>query len=417
MARKTVTIGVFGRRKTGKSNLIQSLGGLGTAPGAPGAVANVPVRVAGLGSVNLIVPPGLDDERALGVAPDEGREVLVRVDVAALVIDAEEGWTDYEKVLVSRLHCLGTPVVTVVNRRDGDDTTELVATLRRYGQQPVALDLSGVADAAPFIKAVAAELKSARRSPGLVDGLVDEGDLVWLVVPARRRAWLEPVGPAEVRLTRDVIAAGGNISVVREAEFEKLWKDCAHRPRLIVADSSAFAVVVRTVPEDSAVTTLGVLLSRQRGELEAFVKGAEAIGKLKPGDRVLIAEACQLHAQPEDIARVEVPNLLRKYAGGDLEFSTTGGASTFEDIKGYALVVRCGACRYDRSTARQKLSVAKAQGTPVTNYGIALAFLHGLLPRIVAPFVAKGDIPAVQYNPARVIPLDLHDEFSMPPCM
>lgn len=417
MAYKDVAIGVLGRRRAGKSNLIASLGGRGQAPIKPGVVSNISVKLRDVGNAHLIVPAGLDDERALGVSAEQAKNILDRIDIALVVVDADLGWSEYERFLLSKVRFSGDPVIAVVNCVNGQDTSDLQGKMKRFGLQYVEMDLSAPTDASALVKLIAAQVASDRQMPNLVEGLIREGDVLWLVVPNSRPSLLEPVGPSELRLMKDTIELGATISVVREADFAKQWGDCRTPPRLVVTEASAYRKVQSDVPEEVHITTMGLLVARQRGELAAFLEGARAIHSLQPGDRVLIAEGCGLHVQPEDTGRFEIPNLLRKWVGGDLEFSTSGGGTLLEGISGYDLIVRCGTCMLDRATAQNNLKVAIDQHSPVTNYGVALAYMHGVLGRMIQLFVDAGEVLPLDLDESRAIPLDLHDELSIPPCM
>lgn len=416
MASENIAIGIFGRRKVGKSNLVLSLGGAGKAPTETGGLTNVPVQLREVGNVNLLIPAGLDDERALGMNSQEARLLLERIDLALVVIDASLGWSDYERFLLSKIRFAGDPAVAVVNREQDEETGPLMEKLVRSNIPAVELDLSQVTDATPVIALLKSELDRVTGQPNLLQGLAKDGDLVWLVVPDRRPSYLDPIGPMELRLTSDAVELGITLTVVHEGDLQRRWEAVEEPPMLVVADATVFEAVQNSLPDSVPVTTLRMLVSRQRGELEVFVKGARAIEDLEPGGRVLISEACGAHVQPEDIGRVEIPNLLRKYVRGDLEFSSSAGGPMFDDISGYDLVIRCGACMLDPMTSRESILKAIDQNVPVTNYGIALAYLHGVLPRMLQPFVQQGELEPVQ-NPTRTIPVELHDEYSLPPCM
>lgn len=415
MADKGISIGVFGRRKVGKSNLVASLGGRAKPPSGPG-VANTPVSLKGIGKVNLLMPAGLDDERALGTGAGEARSLLDRIDVALVVVDASSGWSDYERFLLTKIRFAGDPVVAAVNTEPGESADDLLETLHRYNVPAAVIDLSKPTDATAVAELLAAEIHRIKDQPNLFAGLAGEGDVVWLVVPDSRPSYQEPVGPVEVKVTTDAVGAGATIAVIRASDLRRRWEEAASHPSLVVADASVFQAVCDVIPDDVPLTTTRILIARQRGELDTFVRGAEAISNLRPGNRVLIAEACGLHIQPEDMGRIEIPNLLRRWVGGDLEFSTSGGASVFEKIAGYDLVVRCNACMLDPAGAARDLKAARDQKVPVTNYGIALAYVHGLLPRMLELFVTMGELKPVREE-ERSIPVALHDEFCLPPAM
>ena len=419
MADKDIKIGLFGRRKTGKSALLSALGADGQAPAEAGAVAEFNVKLKGIAApVTLLAPAGLDDERALGVQSYKAKAILEKVDVALLLVDASTGWTDYERFLLTKIRFSGDLVVMVINAVTQEEAADLLERTKRLDVPAVVMDLSAKADPDNLLKAISDEIKRLKKQPNLLEGLVSKGDKVWLVVPNSRASYIDSVGPLEIRLTDDVARMGASVSVFRVQDLSRQWESASEKPNLVISDPIALGIVEQTVSPDTRLTTPGILVARQRGELESFVRGAQAIGNLKPGDRVLIAENCQLHVQPDDIGRVEVPNLLRKWVGGDLEFSSLAGkALSEEDVSNFNLVVRCSSCMLDRQTAQVRLKEAEAQKVPVTNYAFAQAYVHGILGRIVQPFVEAGELVSPEVDKSRAIPLAEHDEYSLLPCM
>lgn len=417
MADIKLTIGVFGRRRAGKTSLVHSLGGKATPPAGPGATDETAVKLEGIGRTCIVLPAGLDDERALGVEAGRAREILQRIGLAVVVIDASLGWSDYERFLLSKLRFSGTPAIAVVNRTPSDDTSELLEKLDRFGVPSVEAVLDEDLDPSAVVQAIASEFHRRDEEPNLLAGLLGQEDILWVVVPANRPSYVGPFGPSEERLARDAGRLGVAVSMVEEPAFLDEWESGKKRPTLIVADATVFGAVDQVAGASVPITTLSILIARQRGELVQFVRGAQAISKLSPGDRVLIAESCLLHVQPGDVGRTEIPNLLRKWVGGDLEFSAAAGSHLLDSIQGYQLVVRCGACMQNGEDARAGLELAARQNVPVTNYGFALAYLHGVLGRLVQPFVEAGELVAPEVDQSRSIPLVLHDEYSIPPSM
>lgn len=417
MAECNLTIGVFGRRRAGKSCLVRCLGGKAAPPAGPGVTEEVCVDLPGIGRACVVLPAGLDDERALGVDADRASEIVERVDIALVVIDAALGWSDYERFLLSRVRFAGDSVIVLVNRAAGQNVSPLLKKLESFGMPVVEADLSSEADAGRIIAAVREEVHRRDGDPNLLEGLLGKGESVWVVVPVSRPSYVGPVGPPEERLARDAVRSGISVCVLKEAEFLERWASGQGRPRLVVSDAAVFGAVEQAVNGAVPVTTLSLLIARQRGELVAFVRGAQAISRLSPGGRVLIAESCDLHVQPDDAGRAEIPNLLRRWVGGDLEFATSSGANLLESISGYDLVVRCGACMQDREHAQESLRIAASQNVPITNYGIALAYMHGVLGAMVRPFVEAGEMAAPEVDLSRAIPLALHDEYCSPPGM
>ena len=243
MAECNLTIGVFGRRRAGKSCLVRCLGGKAAPPAGPGATEEVCVNLAGIGRACVVLPAGLDDERALGVDADRASEIVERVDIALVVIDAALGWSDYERFLLSRVRFAGDSVIVLVNRPAGQNVSPLLKKLESFGMPVVEADLSSEADAGRIIAAVREEAHRRDGDPNLLEGLLGKGESVWVVVPVSRPSYVGPVGPPEERLARDAVRSGISVCVLKEAEFLERWASGQGRPRLVVSDAAVFGAV------------------------------------------------------------------------------------------------------------------------------------------------------------------------------
>lgn len=405
-------IGIFGRRMTGKTHLMASLGAAVDASSEPGAAEEAVLKIRGLGNVRLIKPPGLDDERALGVRSMHSRDLLSRIDAAILVIDASLGWSDYERFLLSKIRFSEDPEVVVINRSADESCEALEQKLKRFGSRVVYMDLSGADKPTALIKALAAELHLHQDLPNLLDGLVEKGEPVWLVVPDSRGNYHSQIEPHERHLESDARAKGAKLEIVLESEFAERWTKARSRPRLLVCDHPVLDQAQRLVGRDQPLTTLDILTDRQRGELAVFVKGAEAIKGLKAGARVLITSSSDLEIQPDCHAINEIPSLLRTWVRGDLEFSRACGEDLPSGMKGMDLAVRCEPTTHDRADGLSDIAVALDNNVPITSFGVACAYVHGVLSRVVKPFVDLGEFPAPDVDLTRTLPLVLHDEYS-----
>ena len=411
---KELVVGVFGRRMTGKSNLIESLGGQGKAAATAGAAEEVRLKLRGLGQVLLLVPAGLDDERALGVQASQARKVFERIDAAIVVIDAAQGWSDYERFLLSKLIFSDDPVIAVINKGPQEDAQDLVQKLRRFDVPAVELDLSEPANASAVAKALYTEIHWDDDRPNLLDGLVKKGDSVVLIVQHLRKSYIDRIGPIEHHLDLDAEALGVKLQVAMESDLKEFCEGLESSPDLVVADLHLYEPLQKLLSRSVRLTTIEALGARQRGELKAFVKGAEAIGRLKPGDRVLITALNDLKVQPLDAGGLEIPNLLRSWVGGDLEFSYAAGEALLSSVRNVDLVVRCDVSHHVRTDSVTDLTIAEESGVPVTNYNIAMGYVHGVLPRMLRPFVELGEIEVPEIDMNRSLPLALHEEFAGP---
>lgn len=409
---KELVVGVFGRRMTGKTNLMASLGADVNGAGEPGAAEEAVVRVKGLGPVRLIKPLGLDDERALGIKSTQSRDLLSRLDAAILVIDASLGWSDYERFLLSKIRFSENPEVVVINRCADESCDDLERKLRQFGSRVVHMDLDKVADPASLITALIAELHLHKDLPNLLDGLVKEGESVWLVVPSGRKNYHHQIEPHEYHLKLDAQKLAASLDVVLEADFASAWEKASSPPRLVICDHEVLDHVQRLVPRNLPLTTLDILTDRQRGELATFVQGAETIKSLKAGDRILITSSSDLEIQPDDHSRNEMPSLLRTWVRGDLEFSLASGEGLESGLDGVDLAVRCEPTTHDRADGLSDVEVARRKNVPITSYGVAFAYVHGVLTRLVKPFVSLGEFSAPDVDLTRALPLVLHDEYS-----
>ncbi|SMB98161.1 iron-only hydrogenase maturation protein HydF [Thermanaeromonas toyohensis ToBE] len=384
-------IALFGRRNAGKSSLInaltnQELAVVSSIPGTTTDPVFKSMEILPLGPVVLIDTAGIDDIGELGALRiKKTLEVLRKTDLAILVLDPGYGVGDYELELKARLAEARIPVVAVLNKIDVAGRANLAELEQSLGQKvlPVsAKTRQGIEELKrELIKAAPADFEA----PYLVGDLVEPGDLAVLVVPIDTAAPKGRLILPQVQVLRDLLDNDAMGLVVKERELKAALAKIP-RPKIVITDSQAFLKVAADTPREVWMTSFSILMARYKGDLLELVRGAKAIKHLKPGDRVLIAEACTHHRQPDDIGKVQIPRWLRQYVGGELNFQWVSGGSFPEDLSPYQLIIHCGGCMITRREMLYRIQAAKAAGVPIVNYGIFLAYVHGILDRALEPF-------------------------------
>ena len=378
-----VHIGLFGRRNAGKSSLINALTGQEAAlvspvPGTTTDPVWKAMELIPFGPVVFIDTAGLDDEGELGrERVRRSRAVLGRIDLALLVVDATVGWTPLEEDFLAELKRRGIRHLVVWNKAD------LAPERIPAGVLAVsAADGRGVEELKTAITAAAPPVEEGP----LIADLISPGSLVLLVVPLDHEAPRGRLILPQVQTIRAVLDAGGQALVVTDDGLPEAWKALNRPPQLVITDSQAFGRVAGFLPPEVPLTSFSILFARYKGDLAAFVRGAAAIDTLQDGDRVLFAEACTHHIAGDDIARVKLPRWLAAYTGRRLEFAYAQGNDFPADLAPYRLIIQCGGCMVNRAEVLARIARAQAAGIPITNYGVAIAKLHGILPRALGPF-------------------------------
>jgi len=386
-------IALFGRRNAGKSSLINAITNQEVAivSGIPGTTTD-PVAKAmellPLGPVMIIDTAGLDDTGELGaLRVQKTLEVLSKTDLALLVVDPGRGIGEYERDVVNRAREQKVPVLGVINKID-----LYPEAVNRPWQQE--LDVPFVAVSALTRRGInelkMAVVKAAPRDwalPTIVGDLIGPGDLVVLVIPIDKAAPRGRLILPQQQVIRDVLENDAVAVMVKERELKHALASMAVKPKLVVTDASAYLKAVADTPPDVLFTSFSILFARYKGDLPTLVAGARAVKDLKPGDKILIAEACTHHPIQDDIGRVKIPRWLRQAVGGELVFDVASGGSTLpENLRDYRLIVHCGACMLNRREMLYRIMQAREAGVPIVNYGVLIAHLHGVLKRALSPF-------------------------------
>jgi [FeFe] hydrogenase H-cluster maturation GTPase HydF len=388
-----VHIGLFGRRNAGKSSLLNALVGQEVAivsdqPGTTTDPVEKPMELKPLGPVLFIDTAGIDDEGALGQKRvEKTRRVFDRTDLALLLSPAGR-WETFEELLLQEFRDRQIPVIIVFSQADvGNPPPEVLARLEAL-QIPwvqTALPEGAGLDRLRQLMGQAVDVTSALGPPIIVD-LVPEGATVILVVPIDKEAPQGRLIQPQVQTLRELLDGNRLSVVVKEHQVADALRRLKEPPALVVTDSQAFAEVAQQVPPEIPLTSFSILFARQKGQLEEFVRGIARLRELRPGDRVLVAEACTHHPIEEDIGRVKIPRWLEQFVGGKLDWHVVAGQDFPEDLQSYRLVIHCAACMFNRRAMLSRIARCSRAGVPITNYGMTIAFLKGILRRALAPF-------------------------------
>lgn len=398
-------IGIFGRRNNGKSSLINALAGqeLAIVSDVAGTTTD-PVKksmeIPGIGPVILIDTAGIDDAGELGAKRvAKTREILRIIDFAVLVI-SENTFGESEHDLIGEFEEKNVPFLIVHNKSDlFPADTSFLSELNAKFRVPV-LDFSSTLhpDTDKLVAAIRQQIpESAYIAPPMLGDLISPGDVVLLITPIDMEAPEGRMILPQVQAIRDTLDHGGINVVCKETEVDHLIGILHPKPVLAVTDSQVFPRADAAIPKDVMLTSFSILLARQRGDFQNYLKGTPRIDNLKDGDRILILESCTHHVSCDDIGREKIPRWLENYTGKKLEYEVVPGLSRLpRDIREYAMVIQCGGCVITRKQIINRLKPAVDAGIPVTNYGMAIAWVHGIYKRAIQPF--KSTIAGLEDN-------------------
>ncbi|RBP00864.1 iron-only hydrogenase maturation protein HydF [Roseiarcus fermentans] len=386
-------IGLFGRRNVGKSSLMNALLGfpmsiVSEVAGTTTDPVEKAIEMPPLGPVVLVDTAGVDDVGDLGALRSaKTREVLERVDIA-LVLSDETGLGPFERELIARLRARETPTLCVFNKSDlGGPSLDEARALVADAGEAVAVSVTTGRNLDGLRESLIRLAPEERiLEPPLVADLVPAGGLVVLVVPIDLGAPKGRLIPPQVQAIRETLDADATCLVVKERELTGALDMSGQAPSLVICDSQIVLKAAADTPPDIPLTTFSILMARLKADLVRLAEGAAVLHRLRPGDRVLVAEACTHGLICDDIGRVKIPRWLRQFAGGDLRIDFSGGKHFPEDVSQYRLIIQCGACMVTRRHMLSWLYRAERQGVPMTNYGLAISVVQGVLERSLEPF-------------------------------
>lgn len=384
-----VHIGIFGRRNAGKSSLINALTSQNLAivsdfKGTTTDPVYKAMELLPLGPVMIIDTPGIDDEGALGqLRIQKAYQVLNKTDIAVLVIDAACGYSAEDKKLLEHIQDKNIPCVIVFNKCDLL-TAEQASDLSK--QNPKAFFVSSATKQQIHeLKELLVSLKPQQQDKELVGDLIDRGDIIILVTPIDSAAPKGRLILPQQQVLRNILDNNALALVVQEDELSAALQKLSVKPRLVITDSQAFEKVAQVVPEDIPLTSFSILFARYKGNLSAAVAGVQALGDIQDGDHILISEGCTHHRQCNDIGTVKLPGWIKKYTGKNPVFSFSSGTEFPADLTSYKLIVHCGGCMLNEKEMMHRGKCAAKQNIPMTNYGILIAHIHGILKRSLSP--------------------------------
>ena len=391
-----VHIGFFGKRNAGKSSVMNAVTGqdLAVVSEVKGTTTD-PVyksmELLPLGPVVMMDTPGIDDEGELGsLRVKKSYQVLNKTDAAVLVIDGTIGASEEDRALLDRIRKKNIPFVVVINKKElADKAVEkrVKEELALNDSQTAFVSAStgeGIYELKEQIAAIAAVEEPEKY---LVRDLLDPSDIAVLVVPIDSAAPKGRLILPQQQTIRDILEADAVSVVVKETELKNVLGQFKKKPKMVITDSQAFEQVSADTPDDILLTSFSILMARYKGNLEQAVHGVTALDSLENGDIVLISEGCTHHRQCDDIGTVKIPRWIREYTGGkEIRIETTSGTEFPDDLTKYKLIIHCGGCMLNEREMKYRLSCAADQGVPMTNYGIMIAYVKGILKRSVEVF-------------------------------
>ena len=388
----TLHIGIFGRRNTGKSTLINWLTGqevslVSSMPGTTTDPVKKSLEIPGIGAVVLIDTAGIDDLGELGSQRiRRSQEVISKVDCALLLIAGNQ-FGEYEVQLIAQFKELNVPYLILHNKNDIDKIATITETVIRHHSSAEIIDMHTGDDTyrevvLEALKRIIPDTKQGNNS--LIGDLVKPGEVVLMITPIDSEAPEGRLILPQNQAIRDALDHDCITVVLKETEL-KNFMDKGIKPALAITDSQLFGEVAQLLPEEIPLTSFSILFARQKGDFASFLRGTPHISKLKEGDHILLLESCTHHSSCDDIGRVKIPRLLQAFTGHVLHFTVVSGLSSLPaDIRKYALVIQCGGCMVTRRQLINRLHPFIDAGIPVTNYGMTLAYMNGIFERATA---------------------------------
>lgn len=391
-ASERVHISFFGKRNAGKSSVINAVTGQDLAivsqvKGTTTDPVYKTMELLPLGPVMVIDTPGIDDEGELGrMRIRKSYRVLNKTDVALLVVDGTIGRQQEDEMLIQRFRDKGIPYLVVCNKMDLIEGEPACAQDEMWVS---AKDQKNIWELKERIARLGRQQEPDKR---IVGDMIEPGDFLILVVPIDKAAPKGRLILPQQQTIRDILDSDGAAVVVKENGLKDALEKLGRPPRMVITDSQVFGSVAKDTPEDVLLTSFSILFARYKGDLEECVRGVRALDRLRDGDRVLICEGCTHHRQCDDIGTVKIPRWIREYAGCDLEFDFTSGTEFPDELSPYKMIIHCGGCMLNEREMKYRIQCAVDQGIPITNYGILMAHLRGILKRSVELFPEVAQI-------------------------
>ena len=381
-----VHIGFFGVRNAGKSSVVNAVTGQNLAVvsdilGTTTDPVEKTMELLPIGPVVIIDTPGIDDDSALGsLRIGQTKKVINKTDIAVLVVDAKKRLTDFDLNLIKIFIEKEIPYITVFNKSD------LLLSIPNTKENEIYVSAKNGDNIYELKELIGRISTSSENDKRIVGDIISPRDSVVLVVPIDSAAPKGRLILPQQQTIRDILDSGAVATVTRDSEFEKTLAMLSEKPKIVITDSQVFSSVAKITPNDVLLTSFSILFARYKGNLTQLAKGASFLDKLQNGDKVLISEGCTHHRQCNDIGTVKLPGWINGFTGKNILYEFTSGGDFPDDLSKYSLIVHCGGCMLNEREMKYRLRHANDCGIPITNYGTAIAFMHGILIRALSPF-------------------------------
>lgn len=386
-------IAIFGRRNAGKSSLInaitnQELAIVSDYAGTTTDPVYKAMEILPIGPVVIIDTAGIDDEGELGeLRVKKTKDVIKKTDIAIIVFDLKDGISEFENNIKDDLEKNNTPFIFVGNKLDiSENNTKIEENMKKNGFKYIFVSAKNKINIEELKKIIINESPTNFEEPTIVGDLINPGESIVLVIPIDTGMPKGRIILPQVQTIRDILDNDGIIHICKERELRWTLESLKKKPKLVITDSQAFGKVSADTPEDIMLTSFSILFARYKGDLLKLVRGAKALRDLKKGDKILIAESCTHHQQPDDIGRVKIPRWIREHIESEVEFQFCSGRDYPEDIKKYKLVIHCAGCMLNKKEMIDRIEASEYNGIPIVNYGVTIAYIHGILDRALKPF-------------------------------
>ncbi len=387
-------IAIFGRRNAGKSTLINALTGqeiavVSDVPGTTTDPVYKTMELLPLGPVVIIDTAGIDDVGHLGnLRVEKTYDVLRKTNFAIYVVDSEEGLTEFDKQFIEEIKSKEIPVILVLNKSDkkSREQSEINEYKKNLGIPVCEISSINKQGIEELKQLIAKHAKFDEADLTIVGDLINPGDVVVLVTPIDKAAPKGRLILPQQQTIRDIIENDAIAVVTKEYELKETFESLNKKPSLVITDSQVFLKVSADTPEDIRLTSFSILFARYKGELIEMVKGLKKIEQLKEGSRVLIVEGCTHHRQADDIGKVKIPRWIRQMSGSQIEFEWASGNYFPKDIERFDLIIHCGGCMLNKLEMQYRINLSRQKGVAITNYGMLIAAVQGILKRALKPF-------------------------------
>ena len=388
-----IHVAFFGKRNAGKSSVVNTIANqqvsiVSNVAGTTTDPVYKAMELFPIGPIMLIDTAGLDDVGDIGnLRIEKTKEIMDKTDIAVIVIDCRNNDLEFEKYIKNELSKRKIPIILVLNKIDKiDNLNESIKFVKEnLNMDPVKISALEIKNIDKLKEEIIKQVPSSNEIT-LLDGMVKKNDLVLLITPQDIEAPKGRLILPQVQVLRDILDKEAMAMVLKDTELEEGLKNLSKKPDLVITDSQVFNKIKDIIPKDVKLTSFSILMARYKGDINLLIEGANSIKNLRPGDNILISEACTHHSLKGDIAKEKIPQLLKKKIGGEVNIDFSSGEDFPKNIEEYKLIIHCGGCMINRKQMINRLNKAKENNVPITNFGVVLAYLNGILDRVSEVF-------------------------------